>query len=91
MPHKRNPITCERISGLARIVRGNALASMEDITLWHERDISHSSVERVILPDSTIAVDYAINKFIDIVDKLLKLYFQILQLQLIMLLTNSLI
>ena len=66
MPHKRNPITCER-----RIVRGNALASMEDITLWHERDISHSSVERVILPDSTIAVDYAINKFIDIVDKLL--------------------
>ena len=71
MPHKRNPITCERISGLARIVRGNALASMEDITLWHERDISHSSVERVILPDSTIAVDYALNKFIDIVDKLL--------------------
>ena len=71
MPHKRNPITCERISGLARIVRGNALASMEDITLWHERDISHSSVERVILPDSTIAVDYSINKFIDIVDKLL--------------------
>ena len=71
MPHKRNPITCERISGLARLVRGNALASMEDITLWHERDISHSSVERVILPDSTIAVDYAINKFIDIVDKLL--------------------
>lgn len=71
MPHKRNPITCERISGLARLVRGNALASLEDITLWHERDISHSSVERVILPDSTIAVDYAINKFIDIVDKLL--------------------
>ena len=71
MPHKRNPITCERISGLARIVRGNALASMENITLWHERDISHSSVERVILPDSTIIVDYTINKFIDIVDKLL--------------------
>ena len=71
MPHKRNPITCERISGLARLVRGNALASLEDITLWHERDISHSSVERVILPDSTIAVDYALNKFIDIVDKLL--------------------
>lgn len=71
MPHKRNPITLERISGLARIVRGNALASMENIPLWHERDISHSSVERVILPDSTIAVDYAINKFIDIVDKLL--------------------
>ncbi len=71
MPHKRNPITCERISGLARLVRGNALASLEDITLWHERDISHSSVERVILPDSTIAVDYVLNKFIDIVDKLL--------------------
>ncbi len=71
MPHKRNPITLERISGLARIVRGNALASMENIPLWHERDISHSSVERVILPDSAIAVDYAINKFIDIVDKLL--------------------
>ena len=71
MPHKRNPITLERISGLARLVRGNALASMENIPLWHERDISHSSVERVILPDSAIAVDYAINKFIDIVDKLL--------------------
>lgn len=71
MPHKRNPITCERISGLARIVRGNALASLEDITLWHERDISHSSVERVILPDSTITVDYCLRKFTNIVDKLL--------------------
>lgn len=71
MPHKRNPITCERISGLARLVRGNALASLENIALWHERDISHSSVERVILPDSTIIVDYCINKFMDIVDKLL--------------------
>lgn len=71
MPHKRNPITCERISGLARLVRGNALASMEDITLWHERDISHSSVERVILPDSTIIVDYCLQKFTKIVDKLL--------------------
>lgn len=71
MPHKRNPITCERISGLARLVRGNALASLENIALWHERDISHSSVERVILPDSTIIVDYCINKFTDIVDKLL--------------------
>lgn len=71
MPHKRNPITCERISGLARLVRGNALASLEDITLWHERDISHSSVERVILPDSTIIVDYCLGKFTNIVDKLL--------------------
>ncbi|MDQ0205158.1 adenylosuccinate lyase [Pectinatus haikarae] len=71
MPHKRNPITCERISGLARLVRGNALASLEDITLWHERDISHSSVERVILPDSTITVDYCLRKFTNIIDKLL--------------------
>ncbi len=71
MPHKRNPITCERVSGMARLVRGNALASLEDITLWHERDISHSSVERVILPDSTINVDYCIKKFTNIIDKLL--------------------
>lgn len=71
MPHKRNPITCERVSGMARLVRGNALASLEDITLWHERDISHSSVERVILPDSTINVDYCIRKFTNIIDKLL--------------------
>lgn len=71
MPHKRNPITCERICGMARLVRGNAIAAMEDISLWHERDISHSSVERVILPDSTINVDYCLRKFTDIVDKLL--------------------
>lgn len=71
MPHKRNPITCERIAGLARIVRGNALASLENVTLWHERDITHSSVERVILPDSTITVDYCLRKFTNIVDKLL--------------------
>ena len=71
MPHKRNPITCERVAGMARLVRGNALASMEDITLWHERDISHSSVERVILPDSTINVDYCVRKFTNIMDKLL--------------------
>lgn len=58
MPHKRNPITCERIAGLARILRGNALAGMENISLWHERDITHSSVERVIFPDSTILLDY---------------------------------
>ena len=58
MPHKRNPITAERISGLARVLRANAQAAVEDVALWHERDISHSSVERVILPDSTILVDY---------------------------------
>lgn len=71
MPHKRNPITCERVSGMARLVRGNAVAAMENITLWHERDISHSSVERVILPDSTINVDYCVKKFTNIIDKLL--------------------
>lgn len=70
MPHKRNPITCERVAGMARLVRGNAVAAMEDITLWHERDISHSSVERVILPDSTINVDYCVKKFTNIIDKL---------------------
>jgi adenylosuccinate lyase len=62
MPHKRNPITCEQISGLARVVRGNAQAALENVALWHERDISHSSVERVILPDSTILVDYLLEK-----------------------------
>ncbi|EGO65730.1 adenylosuccinate lyase [Acetonema longum] len=71
MPHKRNPITCERVSGLARVVRGNAMASLEDVALWHERDISHSSVERVILPDSTALVDYMLRLMIDIIDKLL--------------------
>ena len=58
MPHKRNPVTCEQICGLARVVRSNAQAAFENIALWHERDISHSSVERVILPDTTTAVDY---------------------------------
>ena len=58
MPHKRNPIKSEQIVGLARVLRGNALAALEDVTLWHERDISHSSVERVILPDSTILLDH---------------------------------
>ena len=71
MPHKRNPINCERVAGMARMVRGNALAAMEDMTLWHERDISHSSVERVILPDSTINVDYCTRKMTNIIDKLL--------------------
>ena len=58
MPHKKNPITCERITGLARVIRANAIPAMENIALWHERDISHSSVERVIMPDSAIALDY---------------------------------
>lgn len=71
MPHKRNPITCERVAGLARVVRGNALAALENVALWHERDITHSSVERVILPDSFALVDYMLKKFTNIVDKLL--------------------
>ncbi|MGA7375217.1 MAG: lyase family protein, partial [Candidatus Sulfotelmatobacter sp.] len=62
MPHKRNPITAEQISGLARVVRGNAQAGLENVALWHERDISHSSTERVILPDSTTLIDYLLNK-----------------------------
>lgn len=71
MPHKRNPVTLEQISGLSRILRGNAMASLEDIALWHERDISHSSVERVILPDSTILADYLVAKMTWIVENLL--------------------
>jgi adenylosuccinate lyase len=71
MPHKRNPITCEQICGLARVVRANVQAAFEDIALWHERDISHSSVERVILPDSTILTDYLLDKTTQLVDKLL--------------------
>ena len=62
MPHKRNPIVCEQICGLARVVRSNAQAAFENVALWHERDISHSSVERVILPDSTILIDYLLSK-----------------------------
>ena len=58
MPHKRNPITLERITGLSRLVRAHAVAALENVALWHERDISHSSVERVIIPDGTIAVHY---------------------------------
>jgi adenylosuccinate lyase len=71
MPHKRNPVTCERICGLARILKANAMIGLDDIALWHERDISHSSAERIILPDSTIALDYMLNKFIPLVDGLL--------------------
>ncbi|MCA9408807.1 MAG: adenylosuccinate lyase [Candidatus Omnitrophica bacterium] len=71
MPHKRNPVTCERISGLSRLLRSNAQAAFENISLWHERDISHSSVERVILPDSAIALNYMFHKIIPIIDGLL--------------------
>jgi adenylosuccinate lyase len=67
MPHKRNPIGCEQVVGLARLLRGNAMAAMENIALWHERDISHSSVERVILPDSFIALDHVLRRFTKIV------------------------
>ncbi len=70
MPHKRNPVSSEQICGLARVVRGNATAAFENIALWHERDISHSSVERVILPDSTTLVDYMLHKTTEIVDKM---------------------
>jgi adenylosuccinate lyase len=71
MPHKRNPITSEQISGLARVVRANAQVAFENIALWHERDISHSSAERVILPDSTILIDYLLAKTENLIDKLL--------------------
>jgi adenylosuccinate lyase len=71
MPHKRNPVTSEQICGLARVVRANAQAAFENVALWHERDISHSSVERVILPDSTILADYLIEKTTQLVDRLL--------------------
>jgi len=70
MPHKRNPITAERICGLARVVRGNALVGLENVALWHERDISHSSAERVILPDSFLAVDYMLDRFTYLVEGL---------------------
>ena len=71
MPHKKNPITSEQISGLARVLRANAQAAFENVPLWHERDISHSSVERVIFPDSTILVDYLLAKAADLIDRLL--------------------
>jgi adenylosuccinate lyase len=71
MPHKRNPVTSEQICGLARVVRANVQAAFENVALWHERDISHSSVERVILPDSTIILDYLLAKTTQLVNKLL--------------------
>ncbi|MFA7677743.1 MAG: lyase family protein [Candidatus Omnitrophota bacterium] len=70
MPHKQNPIVCERICGLARILRANSLVASENINLWHERDISHSSAERIILPDSTIAIVYMLRKFKEVVANL---------------------
>ena len=71
MPHKRNPIMTERITGMARLLRGNAMVAMENVALWHERDISHSSVERVIIPDSTTLMDYMLNKMIYLLENLL--------------------
>lgn len=71
MPHKRNPIVSERISGLARLLRGNSIAAMENVPLWHERDISHSSVERIIIPDSCIALDYMLGLAIKLIDNLI--------------------
>ena len=70
MPHKRNPITCERIAGLARVLRGNMIAAVENVALWHERDITHSSVERVILPDSTILIVYMLKQFSKVITDL---------------------
>jgi adenylosuccinate lyase len=70
MPHKRNPVSCEQISGLARVVRSNMVAAYENVALWHERDISHSSVERVILPDSTVLVDYMLSKMTTIIGEM---------------------
>jgi len=70
MPHKRNPISAENLSGLARVVRANAVAAMENVALWHERDISHSSVERIIIPDSTILIDYMLARFNSLIDRL---------------------
>jgi adenylosuccinate lyase len=70
MPHKRNPVTAERVCGLARVVRGAALVGFENVALWHERDISHSSAERVVLPDAFLALDYMLDRFAWLVDGL---------------------
>jgi adenylosuccinate lyase len=71
MPHKRNPVLSENVTGLARLVRGMVIPAMENIALWHERDISHSSVERMIAPDATIALDFALCRLTQVVDKLI--------------------
>ena len=70
MPHKKNPITCENLCGLARVVRSNAVAGLENIVLWNERDISHSSAERIIFPDSLILIDFMLNRFIGLIENL---------------------
>jgi len=70
MPHKRNPIICERICGLSRVVRANAMTALENVNLWHERDISHSSAERIIIPDSNILIDYMLQKFTNLISNL---------------------
>lgn len=70
MPHKRNPVICERISGLSRVIRANVNVGLQDVALWHERDISHSSAERVVLPDSTIALEYILDKMLFVVKNL---------------------
>src|SRR6185503_12175617 len=70
MPHKRNPVGSEQVAGLARVVRANSLAALENVALWHERDISHSSVERVIVPDSFLALDHMLRRMTDIVSGL---------------------
>lgn len=70
MPHKRNPVSSENISGCSRVLRGYMMSAYENIPLWHERDISHSSVERIILPDATILLDYMLNRFSGVVEKL---------------------
>ena len=70
MPHKRNPITWERLTGLARVIRGNAVSALENVALWHERDISHSSVERAIGPDATITLDFALHRLAGVIEKL---------------------
>ena len=70
MPHKKNPITCERICGLARVVRANSMVALENVALWHERDISHSSTERLVIPDSSILIDYMLQKMIYVIDNL---------------------
>jgi adenylosuccinate lyase len=70
MPHKRNPITCERIAGLARVLRANALVSLENVALWHERDITHSSTERIVIPDSSILIDYMLQTLTRVIDNI---------------------
>src|SRR5437762_13744745 len=70
MPHKRNPITSERLSGLARVIRGNSVVALENVALWHERDISHSSAERIILPDSCILLDFMLFELRNLVERL---------------------